>query len=78
MPDLKAVPAPQEKILADALHGLFSASSAEVTSHFLVLMRLLTRALVGGSGSGDVSYSDPYSQSALRSEAFIVILQVPD
>jgi hypothetical protein len=65
-----------EDVIAKGIGDLYSAVPLEMNNHFLVLMRILLRAMCGGNGIYSEAYSDPYNHTQLRSMSFLIMLQM--
>lgn len=62
--------------LTGAITNLQGASGQEMTNHFAVLVRILTRSLCGGTGIFSETLSNPYMHSDVRCYSFIMLLQL--
>lgn len=66
----------QETKLIACLQELPNASTVELSRHFLVISRLLVRAMLGGSGSYDELYANPFKHLNARCHAFLTFMRV--
>jgi hypothetical protein len=66
----------QETKLISCLQELHNASVVELSRHFLVITRLLVRAMLGGTGSYDENYANPFMHVNGRCNAFWTFMRV--
>jgi hypothetical protein len=68
----------KEDRLTTALKDVMSASTMELTRHFLVNFRIVVRALLGGTCCYDENYINPYKHAPVRAQAFIALMTLFD
>lgn len=69
---------PKEIKLVASLQDVIKANSLELSRHFLVIMRILLRAVAGGTGAYNEGYMNPYKHCEARCQAFLTFLQIVD
>lgn len=69
---------PKETKLSIALQEMTKATPASLSQHFLVIFRVLIRAMLGGTCAYDQNYIDPFRHNSARSHAFLAMLKLFD